>query len=264
MVTGKHSHAKYIVPIVLLCIILLLGMVAYVGRGTQLTTALTALSATESELNSTQGTLFTTQNTLLTTKAELTQTSADLTATEQKLGQTSDELTTTQKKLTTTEASYATAKTQLAMVVEDYASIQDELAALQVTFDRMAEGYGYVLKDPSYSQLKAFIAADKTDEKEYVVGFYVCHDFAADVKANAASQKNFRCAYVNIDFSGSGHAIIAFYTTDRGLVYIEPQTDEEVNLQVGWRYWTQCVIPNSGYYLPSTYDDTIESFNVIW
>jgi len=268
----RHSHAKYIVAIVLLCIITVFGMVAFAGQSNLKAAAESALATTQSELTDTQSNLTTTEAKLTTKDAELTQTRADLTETENdltttetKLAATSADLTTTKTKLTTAEAGYAAAKAQLATATEESAALEEELAALQVNYDRTVAGYDYVLKDPTYKELKSFIAADKTDANQYIVNVYVCHDFAADVKANAASQKKFRCAYVYMDFNDSAHAIVAFNTTDKGIIYIEPQSDEEVNLQVGWHYWTQCVIPKAGtYYNASNYDDTVQSFNDIW
>lgn len=53
-----------------------------------------------------------------------------------------------------------------------------------------------------------------------------------------------------------GHAIVGFNTTDEGMIYVEPQTDEIVkNLEIGKRYWSECVIPNSD---ESDYDNTID------
>ena len=83
--------------------------------------------------------------------------------------------------------------------------------------------------NPTYAQLVAFIEADTTDTKGYVEeGFrdwykaHVCADFAEDVHNNAEAA-GIRAAWVSIDFEGNdeGHALNAFETTDRGLVYID-------------------------------------------
>ncbi len=48
------------------------------------------------------------------------------------------------------------------------------------------------------------------------------------------------------------------------MVYIEPQSDEVVNLQVGGRYYQE-VVPKPGYYYTTpSYDDTVVRFIVIW
>ena len=84
----------------------------------------------------------------------------------------------------------------------------------------------------TYAELLAFIKEDSTDENRYAtsaevhIGFtkvpYSCGDFAEDVHNNAEAA-GVRAAWVGIDFEGDdkGHALNAFATTDRGLVYID-------------------------------------------
>jgi len=79
--------------------------------------------------------------------------------------------------------------------------------------------------DPTYAELVAFIEQDTTDNNDYLVQpriGYVCADFAEDVHNNAEAA-GIRAASVSVDFEGSdeGHALNAFDTIDRGLVYID-------------------------------------------
>jgi len=80
--------------------------------------------------------------------------------------------------------------------------------------------------NPSYEELLIFIQEDTTDAKRYIdatyFGGYDCKDYAEDVHNNAEGA-GIRAAWVGIDFRGEeiGHAINAFETTDRGLVYID-------------------------------------------
>jgi len=76
--------------------------------------------------------------------------------------------------------------------------------------------------NPSYAELLAFIIEDATDTNEYIIGQYVCADFAEDVHNNAEAA-GIRAAWVGIDFEEDeeGHALNAFETTDEGLVYID-------------------------------------------
>ena len=143
-------------------------------------------------------------------------------------------------------------------------SLEDTLYNLQINYDRLTTGYGYVLRDPSYQEMKDFLKQDETSEQEYLRDEYICVDFAANVKANAA-REGVRCAYVVIEYLGiTGHAIVAFDTTDRGLVYIEPQFDWDVEPEIGRRYY-QCVVPPPGQYMVEPdYDDTIARIIVIW
>ena len=80
--------------------------------------------------------------------------------------------------------------------------------------------------DPTYAELLAFLEADQTDKYSYIVGppkvAYICADFARDVHNNAEAA-GIRAAWVGIDLESQaeGHALNAFQTTDRGLVFID-------------------------------------------
>lgn len=74
--------------------------------------------------------------------------------------------------------------------------------------------------NPTWAQLLDFLLEDKTDENAYVPYEYVCSDFARDVHNNA-EQAGIRAALVGIQLSNGGHALNAFKTTDRGLVFID-------------------------------------------
>jgi len=86
--------------------------------------------------------------------------------------------------------------------------------------------------NPAYAMLVAFINKDPTDEHHYVTELdvcigtaevpYSCSDFAEDVHNNAEAA-GIKAAWVSIGFEGDdkGHALNAFETTDRGLVYID-------------------------------------------
>ena len=127
-------------------------------------------------------------------------------------------------------------------------------------------GHGYTLRDPAYNEVITFLWQDKTDKNEYVedtYGVYVCSHFARDV-GNSAEEAGLRCAFVELRYPEGGHAIIAFDTIDKGLVYFTPQTDERVKPVVGKRYYL-CIEPKPGYYYEKpSFDDTIMDILVIW
>lgn len=77
-------------------------------------------------------------------------------------------------------------------------------------------------QDVSFAELKSFILKDDTDEERYVPGVRMCAAFAETLHNNA-ERIGIRAAFVGIDFVAeeSGHAINAFETTDRGLVYVD-------------------------------------------
>ena len=75
--------------------------------------------------------------------------------------------------------------------------------------------------DPSWQQLQSFLIADDTDKLTYIADSFVCADFAAMLH-NRAEEVGIKAAYVSVDFAdGPAHALNAFNTTDRGLIYID-------------------------------------------
>jgi len=118
-------------------------------------------------------------------------------------------------------------------------------------------GHGYTLRDPTYGEAVAFLSLDLTDRNEYDEDTYVCSHFARDV-CNNAEAAGWRCAFVLLDFQTMGHSVIAFNTIDRGLVYFEPQFDDEVMVIIGRSY------AQLNNYLSPPYPDTILDVLIIW
>lgn len=117
--------------------------------------------------------------------------------------------------------------------------------------------HGYNRWDPTYAEMLEFVQRDTTNENTYIEGVYECWDFAADVCRNADAE-NLRVALVYILLVDGAHAIVAFDTIDKGLVFIESISDERMYPEVGKPYW-----PRDGY-LPPYYDDTILKISIIW
>ena len=91
------------------------------------------------------------------------------------------------------------------------------------------------LKDPTFQELRDFILRDPTSRNEFVLNQYECRHFATEVNNNAEAE-GLRCAFVLLCFDRGQHAVVAFDTTDRGVVYIEPQTDAAIHPEVGGKY----------------------------
>jgi hypothetical protein len=116
----------------------------------------------------------------------------------------------------------------------------------------------YVLRNPTYQEMKTFLAQDTTSSNIYIEDKYVCVDFAATVTNNAEEQ-GIRCAVVDIFYpDGYGHTIVAFDTTDRGLIFIEPQFDKEVKLVVDKSY------SQVNKFTAAPRDDTIQRYLIVW
>jgi hypothetical protein len=113
-------------------------------------------------------------------------------------------------------------------------------------------------RDPTYREALQFILSDKTNLNQYHEGTYTCANFAVDVENNAV-KSGYKCGYVIVFFpDGESHAIDCFNTTDRGLIFIEPQTDAVVTLNLGQPYW------NRSQYGPQNYDDTVARLSIDW
>lgn len=115
------------------------------------------------------------------------------------------------------------------------------------------------LRNPTYLELRDFLTRDETDSRLFVSGEYVCFDFAAALNNNAEAS-GIRAAYVRIRSREWAHAVVAFETADRGLIFIEPQSDREVRLVVGESYpWRQAGAARS-----TTYNDPVVEIQIIW
>ena len=109
--------------------------------------------------------------------------------------------------------------------------------------------------NPTWKQLEAFLREDKTDKTLYVTGIYECGNYAKDLHNNAEA-KGICAAFVVVHFSSdTPHALNAFKTLDRGLVYIDvtgysssvslPNLDTKVQLEKDERYKRALLFPDS-------------------
>lgn len=116
---------------------------------------------------------------------------------------------------------------------------------------------GYNIRDPTYAEMQDFITSDKTNLNIYNLKTYNCFCFTRDVLANAFNV-GIKAGFVYIEFPEIAHAIVAFNTVDKGLVFVEPQTDNIMTMSIGLHYWDRSIFKEPGY------DDTIKSFTIIW
>jgi hypothetical protein len=97
--------------------------------------------------------------------------------------------------------------------------------------------------NPTFEQVQRFVEEDTTDKHVYSLDSYVCADYARDFHENA-EKAGLSCRFIEINFEGrqTGHAIDCFYTTDQGVIYVEPETDEIINIKTGEWYGTAGVV----------------------
>lgn len=126
-------------------------------------------------------------------------------------------------------------------------------------------GKRYEPHDITYAESRVFIRyQDQTEQTQYDDETFSCINYALTVNNNA-EEKGMRCGVVIIYFLYSGpHAIVAFDTTDEGIVFFEPQTDEKVNLQEYKDYWSECVEPRWSYYYYAYSDMIVDYYEIFW
>ena len=108
---------------------------------------------------------------------------------------------------------------------------------------------GLCLKKPTYEEVMDFLREDGTDQ------MMMANCLTRAERLNdQAIHRGIWCYVVLFNYytgaSYGFHAIAAFDTVDRGLIYIEPQTDREVTCDIGVEYSQQ--LCRSGTVCPAT------------
>jgi hypothetical protein len=203
-----------------------------------------------------------TQQDLDSTRTALSDTRLALANNEAELSNTKDELSIITAELQDTEDHLSNIEAELQVTRDDLATVEAELEDTKAELSTL-QAEPFYLHNPTFDEAISFLQEDKTDSNPYIEDKYVCTHFARDVNNNAEDQ-GIRCAFVDIRFPDSAHAIVAFDTTDQRLVYFDPITDERVRPVIGKQYW-RCVEPRPGYYYQKPpFDDTIVDIVVIW
>jgi flagellar basal body-associated protein FliL len=217
----------------------------------ELTTTKNNLSITQTDLSSTQDTLRATQDTLTTTQSELAATEDELSATEDELSATEDELGDTRLQLHNAEDELDRIEQELDDMTALYQVAYETLQGLDITLSSSPECTDAVLIDnpeatnPSWAELKAFLAQDMTENHQYILNEYDCSQFSRDLH-NRAEAAGIRAAVVHINLVGEsvGHALNAFLTTDYGLVYVDctEAPDKIARVKAGLTYRAVTVV----------------------
>lgn len=215
--------------------------------------------------------LFNTNAELRTVKAQFYSAEIELESTKVELGATESELQLTKLELDATETELSHAldemsitRAELEVTRDELVELETELTDLLISYEGLMTGYGYTIKDPTYNKMMRFLRNDDTDKNRYIEDKYDCKNYSTDL-CNSAEAVGIRCAYVSIGYPGGiGHVIVAFNTIEKGLIYIEPQSDELVNVEIG-KHFYECVVPKPGYYYEEPdHDDTIKEILIAW
>ena len=128
-------------------------------------------------------------------------------------------------------------------------------------------------RNPTWEELLDFLEVDKTDKKLYVDVEFEYGNFAQELHDNAESN-GIRAAFLVVHFhdDAPSHAINAFKTTDRGLVYIDvtgnkyPRSvanlDKLANMVKDELYTVSYLFPE--YLVPSQPNFKVLSIEIYW
>jgi hypothetical protein len=224
-------------------------------------------------------------NNLLQTRSELNQLRIQMGTLETNLEIANDSLAQTQEDLTSARQELNSVQQELNSAELTISSLESKLALYEDTWGLVAsnieppfQGADIVdystATNPTWAQLLDFLQRDKTDGKAYVPGVYMCGDFARDVHNNA-EWAGIRAAYVAVEFSSGYHALDAFKTTDRGLVFIdctgleawEPgpsNCDKIANVKLGRSYVPKSLFPESGWSVTWGNMGTVRDVEIYW
>lgn len=205
------SRSKALIFTIIICLMLISGCVSkatYEESQAKLRKAEHAITDVETELNSTTVSL-------IAAIRELNAIKTDLEATKLKLAATASKLNSAEEKL---------------KLYKDTLGIDISSGVQPQTYrvpSRPDSGLPKLVananaSNPSWQQLKSFLATDGTSKQQYVTGRFMCVGFA-EMLQNHAATAGIRAALVGISFkeSRTGHALNAFVTIDKGLVYID-------------------------------------------
>jgi flagellar motor protein MotB len=262
------------------------------------------LQDTSESLEETRLELRDTSKSLGETRLELQDTTKNLAETQHELeeqkGQTEkylqlyesglEELQDKKKELDTITAQYAAAQQTNQGLQETIDDLQSKLDLYEDTlgtyvYSNVMPPYrsGNVLEinlinqsaatDPTWLELRAFLQEDKTDKNLYIPDVYMCGNFAQDLHNNAEAS-GIRAAFVAVHFYvGDSHALNAFKTVDKGLVYIDDtgmqytitlsNLDTRVEMAKDEIYRRYLVFPE-GYWILTQGNKRVKSIEIYW
>ena len=224
-------------------------------------------------------------NNLLQIRSELNQLRMEKEAVETNLEMTENTLADTERDLTSTQQELHSVQQELYSAEWTIDSLESKLELYEDTWGLVASGiqppfydadivnYGSAT-NPTWAQLLNFLLNDKTDQNAYVPDVYMCGGFARDVHNNA-ERAGIRAAYVDVELPGGHHALNAFKTTDRGLVFIDCtgleasqsglfNCDKTVDVRLGRSYIPKSLFPESGWSVTWGNMGTVYDVQIYW
>jgi cell division protein FtsL len=126
---------------------------------------------------------------------------------------------------------------------KDKDKLQADYKNLQDDYDKFLERARKPdLKNVTWAEVTDILKRDNTDKLEYKEGVFDCEGFALTLRDRLA-RYGIRCAFVALEFpEEAGHALNAFETTDKGIIFIdEVGNDQVAYVEKGKPYGAICL-----------------------
>jgi cell division protein FtsB len=168
-----------------------------------------------------------------------------------------DELDTANSQIRYLNEKIDSLQTEFNILKADYEQLQqnkDKLQAdnntLQDNYNKLNDNYNTFIEREKQSELYNIswpdlievLKRDNTNLLEYKEDVFDCEGFAITLRDRLARYR-IRCAYVALGFpEGAGHALNAFQTTDKGLIFVdEVEHDSIAYVEKGKQYGFICL-----------------------
>jgi hypothetical protein len=205
-------------------------------------------------------------------RVEIEALETELEEAEYTLVQSEEELSSAGEELSSCELSLASLQAELELYKDTWGSVVS--SGVEPPFQDADIVNDESASNPTWAELLDFLLKDETDENDYVPDVYMCGDYARDVHNNA-EQAGIRTAYVAIEFADSYHALNAFKTADKGLVFIDctglqawesgpSNRDKTVDVELGRRYIPRSLFPESGWSIRWESMGTVLDVQIYW
>jgi hypothetical protein len=196
------------------------------------------------------------------TQDELASVNYNLLAAESKNKELEDEITEIREKLELYEDT---------MGITVYSGINPPYTSGNVVELRLIDNPS--AENPTWQELLDFLKEDRTDKILYVPGEFECGNFALELHNNAEAA-GIKAAFVAVHYqAGTPHAVNAFKTVDKGLVYIDvtgsptqlslAYLDKKVKMSKDAAYITTLLFPQAGWFIPQG-DEIVASIEIYW
>ncbi|HIE18564.1 TPA: hypothetical protein EYP75_02445 [Candidatus Bathyarchaeota archaeon] len=163
---------------------------------------------------------------------------SDLNEAQKRISEYKEEIAALNFQISTLESNRSLLEEKIGLLEKELNETTQCLIKLQTEYENLFNAtLKSTLRNPTWEELKSFLKQDETDKIEYKLDEFDCTGFAITLRDHARDL-SYRCAFVEIAFAeGEGHALNAFQTVDRGLIFVDDTGKDTIAyVQIGQPY----------------------------